>query len=218
MKKTYRHDAFGLKWLVRNSTDEAIIQEVCAQKVYGDTIGEGMRVLDIGAQLGSFSCFAASKGAQVRSFEPDPDNYAVLCENIALNEFLGSVEAYNEAVWSSAGKIALYDSCSENLGAHSAIFARKPDVYKLVPAVSLGDAMGDWDHVDFLKMDCEGSEFEIMKSSRMRDVKQFSMEVHGFATTEEAYKDFRAMLERYGFTLEGGGWHPVIFYLNGKRT
>lgn len=218
MKPTYRHDAFGLKWLVRNSTDEAIIQEVCAQKVYGDVIREGMYVLDIGAQLGSFSIFAASKGAFVRAYEPDPDNYATLQENINLNDFSRSIPAFNEAVWSSNTEITLFDSCSDNLGAHSAIFARDPEKSVKVPAVTLEQAFGEWDEIDFLKMDCEGSEFEIMKSDAMRDVKQFSMEVHGFATTEEAYKDFRAMLERYGFTLEGGGWHPVIFYLNGKRT
>ena len=45
MKEKYRHDAFDLKWLVRNSTDEAIIQEVCAQKVYGDTIKPGDKVI-----------------------------------------------------------------------------------------------------------------------------------------------------------------------------
>jgi FkbM family methyltransferase len=218
MKEPYRHDAFGLKWIVRNTTDEAIIQEVCAQKVYGNTIAEGMKVLDIGAQLGSFSVWAASKGAFVRSFEPDADNYATLLQNLALNELLDRVTPFNEAVWSSQTQINLFDSCSDNLGAHSAVFARDTNLSTMVSAIPLDMAMEGWDEVDFLKMDCEGSEFEIMKSEAMRRVKQFSMEVHGFATTEESYKQFRAMLEEYGFTLEGGGWHPVIFYLNGKRT
>ena len=212
-----RHDAFNLKWEVRNDTDKAIIQEVCAQKVYGETFSAGMKVLDVGAQIGSFSVFAASKGASVRAFEPDPKNYATLLENLALNEFLATVNPYNDALWSKHGEITLYDSCSENLGAHSAVFARNPNVSIKVPAATLEEAMEGWETVDFLKMDCEGSEFDIMKSEAMHRVKQFSMEVHGFATTEPEYRKFRAMLEGYGFELQGGGWHPVIFYLNGKQ-
>jgi FkbM family methyltransferase len=216
MKEKYRHDAFDLKWLVRNSTDEAIIQEVCAQKVYGDTIKPGDKVIDIGAQLGSFTVFAASKGASVRSFEPDPDNYATMLENIALNDFQATVTPYNDAVWSNHGEITLYDSCSENLGAHSAIFARNANASVKVPAITLDEAMEGWDEVDFLKMDCEGSEFEIMKSDRVKDIKAFSMEVHGFVTNIEDYMKFRDRLAQW-FDLREGVWHEVIFYLHGTR-
>lgn len=213
-----RHEAFGLHWEIRNETDKAIIQEVCAQKVYGDAFWPDMKVIDIGAQIGSFSVFAASKGANIVAYEPDPANYATLLENIRLNGLEGKIKAYNDAVWSTKGHITLYDSCSENLGAHSAVFARNPERGTKVPTVTLDDIfeMNALDTCDFLKIDCEGSEFEIMKSQSMRRVKAFSMEVHGFATTEGEYKKFRTMLEEYGFELHGGGWHPVIFYLNGK--
>lgn len=41
--------------------------------------------LDVGAYIGTFSIWAASHGAQVLAFEPDPASYALACHNVALN-------------------------------------------------------------------------------------------------------------------------------------
>ncbi len=214
-----RHDAFGLRWEVRNDTDKAIIQEVFAQKVYGDTIREGERVIDIGAQIGSFSIFAAGKGAKVLAYEPEPENYATLLENISLNESRYPISAFNEAVWKGKGEITLYSSCSENLGAHSVVFARDPEASVKVRATTLDEIFekNGIEFCDFLKIDCEGSEFEILKSTKhLGDIGEIAMEVHGFATNEKDYLEFRAMLAEH-FDLRGGEWHPVINYLHGTK-
>src|SRR5260370_13720390 len=50
-------------------------------------IRAGDVVIDIGANYGFFSCYAASKGARVYAFEPNPMIFEKLQRNIAANHF-----------------------------------------------------------------------------------------------------------------------------------
>ena len=46
--------------------------------------------VDVGANIGYFSVLAAclvGEGGQVFAFEPDPDNFRLLRDNVALNGF-----------------------------------------------------------------------------------------------------------------------------------
>ncbi len=54
-----------------------ILDEIWDEKIYEKdfTIKEGMTVLDIGANQGFFSLYAASKGAYVVSIETEEKNY-----------------------------------------------------------------------------------------------------------------------------------------------
>lgn len=47
----------------------------------------GETLFDVGACMGGYTCYAASKGIKVHAFEPEAQNFALLCRNIALNKF-----------------------------------------------------------------------------------------------------------------------------------
>ena len=70
-----------------------------------DSFAPGDSLLDIGANIGIYSLYAASKGSAVVALEPDALNYALLNLNVRLNNF-GSqlmpylVAAHNEAKFS----------------------------------------------------------------------------------------------------------------------
>lgn len=49
----------------------------------------GSLMWDIGANIGVYTLFAASRGVGVIAFEPSRINHKRLCENVALNEFVG---------------------------------------------------------------------------------------------------------------------------------
>ncbi len=53
---------------------------------------------DIGANVGVFSLYAASKKNRVISFEPSPGNYYILSKNIEINEFDNLISAYPIAI------------------------------------------------------------------------------------------------------------------------
>lgn len=65
---------------------------------------EGETLLDIGANVGMYSIFAArARGARVFAFEPESQNYAILNRNIHLNALSDLVRAYCVALSDRAG-------------------------------------------------------------------------------------------------------------------
>lgn len=211
--------AFGVNIMTRNDSDRGIVREVFSEKVYGTDIRPGMTVIDIGANIGCFSLLAAKKGARVYAFEPDPWNFRMLKKNILLNDFSRSISAFNDAVWSKKGAIHLFDSCSDNLGGHSVIRQRNPEEKTTVSCVTLDDIfrMNKIEECDFLKIDCEGAEYEILWAAGCLDrVKEIRMEVHAFATTREEYEKFVEMLATH-FEIRGGEWNEVVNYIHAIR-
>jgi FkbM family methyltransferase len=53
---------------------------------------------DIGANVGTYSIYAGLKGIEVYAFEPEAQNYALLNQNIRLNN-LNNVHAFCLALW-----------------------------------------------------------------------------------------------------------------------
>ena len=54
-------------------------------------------IIDIGAHHGIFSIFAASKGYNLLSFEPNPINFSILKKNLSENNDL-DIQLFNQAV------------------------------------------------------------------------------------------------------------------------
>ena len=166
-KVTYRLRN-GLKLEMRAGTwDGKILHEIFVAKCHnpkGFEISETDTVVDIGAQIGLFSCFAAlqARKGKVYSFEPSPENFAMLAHNVKLNN-LRNVMAYHKAVTQKGGKISLFITDSHT-GGHS-IYKSAASTRKVsVEAITLAKIIEENNlrKIDFLKMDCEGAEYEIL--------------------------------------------------------
>lgn len=87
----------GLKFVVRpGSSDEKAIAEVVGKGSYEKKdfrIEPGERWLDLGGNVGAFAVLAASRGANVVTYEPDPTNVALIRKNLALNNLPAIVQA-----------------------------------------------------------------------------------------------------------------------------
>jgi len=59
---------------------------------------EGDILFDIGANIGTYSVYAASLGVKVFAFEPESGSYAILNKNIKINSFDKSIKALNLAL------------------------------------------------------------------------------------------------------------------------
>jgi FkbM family methyltransferase len=140
----------------------------------------GMTVIDIGAHVGYHSLLAAQAvgtEGQVISFEPSPDNFALLTENIALNGFSELIHAENAALADHCGELELFLS-SYNTGDHRVyptlsdddeIFnagAQRQSVK--VPALKLDDYLSQHDisRVDMIKMDVQGAEMGVLSGMK----------------------------------------------------
>lgn len=178
----------GLRFKTRVGTfDRGIIGEVCLDKIYIPNdefkIKETDLVIDIGAQIGIFSVFAASlanKG-KIFCFEPVFDNFSFLKTNIELNK-LNNVFAYNLAVSDTDGKREIFLD-NLNTGGHSIYNRSGTENIIVSESVDLNKwiEVNKFTNIDFLKIDCEGAEYEILKGlsdDKFKLIKKISMEYH----------------------------------------
>lgn len=165
----------------------SIYREIFIEKVYnplGFEVKSGDVVIDIGANIGIFTLFAASQGCdQVYAFEPHPDNFEIFSENIRINNLL-NVKPYMVGVASKEGNGLL--KVSSMSGHHEVIDPeRKGEVEPVleIRTINLENFITENNirQVDFLKIDCEGSEGEIflsLSSNFFKKVDKMVVEYH----------------------------------------
>lgn len=130
-------------------------------------IGERFTFLDIGANIGGYSLYLASRagsGARIIAIEPQPEVFGQLSYNIRLNPF-GNVKAIEAAVADRNGELTLFLD-PKNKGEASVKIVSADEARQVkVPARTLLDvALAEGlDHIDAIKLDVEGAEDIIMK-------------------------------------------------------
>jgi FkbM family methyltransferase len=127
-------------------------------------------VIDIGAHVGIVSTWLARAhpGVRVLAFEPVPDLFRLLVGNLARNG-VGNVEAANLAVTADGRAVDMVLHGSNTGGATSQLGLEVTDHrHYTVPSTTL-DRIFDEHGIDrcrLLKIDCEGSEYEVLLTSR----------------------------------------------------
>ncbi|MDP2704170.1 MAG: FkbM family methyltransferase [bacterium] len=200
----------GIVCAVRSKTnDRVIFNQIWLQRVYvpqGFEIKNRDLVIDIGAHIGLFSIFAATYAAngRVYAFEPAPENFRMLQRNIRLNKISNIIPA-NQAVAEVSGTrdFILY---KESTAAHSFVFGEteERDIIK-VQTVGLDEIVkkNDIQAIDFLKMDCEGAEYETLFNTSPKTlgmIHKISMEYHDM-DNERNVNRLKTFLEQNEFTV-----------------
>lgn len=165
-------------------------------------------ILDIGANAGYFSLFAASRfpDAKILSFEPIPVNYSLLEKNRQHNQQC-KITTYPMAVAGKTGKINLFlepdDPFSTSASIADCDEHRNQSVS--VPCISIGDIFEEnkIEKCDLLKMDCEGAEYDILYNcpdSVFSKIHQIAMEVHGGAKPTWNIESMESFLQSMGYS------------------
>jgi len=182
-----------------------MIDEIWAYRKYdyfGYRVTPGEVVVDIGANIGTFSLYAATVcgASRVISFEPFPDNYRVLSNNIQRNE-LRNVTCVNQAVAGNRGLRTLRLDATDS-GSHSLLIGSVERGFE-VECCMLDDVFERFGltKIDYLKMDCEGAEYEVLENAipKLQRIGRISMETHD--TPERKAEDLEALLCRHGFEV-----------------
>lgn len=165
--------------LANKISDLAMAWEVFMDNVYDVfQISKDDIVVDIGGHIGSFTVKAAAQcpAGHVYTFEPFPPTFSILDENV---KGINNVTIFNKAVSDHTGKERLYLS-KKNPAENSLL--RTTDIHTTVELVSLDDIFSDLgiDHIDLLKLDCEGAEYKIIANAKTKldHIKKIVMEVH----------------------------------------
>jgi len=173
------------------------------------------RILDLGANLGAFTLYAASQlpsDVRIVSVEPFPPTFDRLTWLISTNKLEDRVSSIRTALAGQNGEVHFNDN--PGLGSQ---FRNVTDKGMLVPSItleSLFDRIG-WDEADFVKIDIEGSEYDSLLASPrevLRRMKRISMEYHPDPRKQQLIDH----LQNAGFKLlvdrhDGGGYGLVHF-------
>ncbi len=191
--------------------DGLIINEIWGSKIYVQDplqINEKDTVVDIGAHKGYFSVFAAkrAKKGKVYSFEPTEKNFAFLEENIKLNH-CKNIHPLKLGVASKRSERKIYEY-SDQAGGISLIKEWFGDSDRVksytIKCITMDDLFVKCkiDKINFLKLDCEGAEHEILlntSSKTMKKIEKIGMEYHEIGKlTAEGLITF---LQKNGFVV-----------------
>lgn len=136
------------------------------KKQFAILINDGDCVLDVGANIGFHTMYfaeLAGNTGKIFAFEPIPVNFLALKQNLSLNGF-GQITAEEIALGNETNTIKIHiDPGLKNPGAYTLLSHGKANTY--ITCVK-GDEYLDnkkIDHVDFIKIDVEGYEYEVLK-------------------------------------------------------
>lgn len=217
-----------LRFEVRSAMDVWSVKEAIVDRFYeqhGFPVQPGWTVVDIGAAIGEFAVDVAASDSRNRvlAFEPFPESVILLQNNVRLNE-LTNVQVFPEAVSGKPGTIILDVSSGEPLKIESRATSTATEGQIAVTSVSLADVLGrtEGDRIDLLKLDCEGSEYDILLNATpgiLQRIDRIVMEYHD-TLTAHTHRDLVTFLERHGYSVNAqpNAVHPTeIGYLRASR-
>jgi FkbM family methyltransferase len=198
----------GAQLIISRGVDHVPIIEIFLNEDYG-TIPDNSVVIDLGANIGVFTIYATTTAPSVRvyAYEPCPDFCAVLKENVRLNRRDETVHCFNLAVASEVGRRDLYMSSgafffptligATNHGNQERVEVRCTTLAQIMESNHL-------EHVDLLKIDCEGAEYEILyptPRSRLQRISEIRMEYHNLDSNERHVDGLQRFFTKNGFTV-----------------
>lgn len=201
----------SLRFAVRFDLNEpGTIDDVLIRNEYftiQNIIPDRAVVIDIGANIGAFSVVAAhsAKNVKVFSYEPTPETFSRLVKNVDLNGFNQQIRAFNLAIAGTAGERKLF--LHPEISGANTIAPYREDLAFVnagstitVSAITLAEVfyLNNLERCDFLKMDCEGSEFEIIGKTPNRifsRIDHMAMEYH------RDPKEIKDRLAKLGFLV-----------------
>ena len=179
---------------------------------------QGDIVVDIGAHMGRYTIISSKRvgtNGKVVAIEAHPGNFEMLNRNIKLNQ-LTNVIPLNYAVYSKETKIKLYVPDEESgYTIYHTLMERTGKKFVEIDAITLdylllqsnvisgvGVEEKEAVEVNWIKIDVEGAEFEVLKGatnvlSKSKDI-ALLMEVHGLNN----YRPVVEFLSSYNFKIE----------------
>ena len=198
----------GIKYNLYNDGDLHVLKEIWTFNHYGkflDYIKDSSVIIDIGAHIGIFSVLAARHAPNVRvfSFEPLPENFKILKSNIEINNLEKNIFSFPWAVSGLRGERNL--NILARTGSSIVNNSKDEPLEKIkVATVTLEEIFNSnkIDHCNFLKIDCEGAEYEILYSTSpeiLKRIKTITLESHDYFRDKKG--ELKKFLENNGFIV-----------------
>jgi len=144
-------------------------------------------------------------------FEPHPDNYEFILKAVDTDK----VQVENKALFYGEDSISL-SIRHPNVGSWSIVFSESHPEYSVdVPCVDIDTYLSEREY-DFVKIDIEGSEFNLIENSKLlKDVKYIELEVHHehFRIQQKSNSKYEKYEYCLDFIKEHLPNHEIEYYL-----
>jgi FkbM family methyltransferase len=187
-------------------------------------------IVDIGAHIGRYTIISSKRTGphgKVIAIEADPANFELLKRNINLNK-LANVTSLNYAVYSRQTKLKLYlpgresgctirNTIMLDRGKHQKkfieVYGKTLDNILMQNEIDLAD-------INWIKIDVEGAEFEVLKGAqdvlfKSNDI-AILIEIHNSQNGTNLYRHIIEFLNNYNFKIvyekihDGGERHIIV--------
>jgi FkbM family methyltransferase len=190
----------GKKWIVGSGEHGYWLgsYEMGKRKAFEDEITPGAVVYDVGANVGYYSLLAAVLSGvegKVYAFEPLPRNIDYLRKHAAINHFI-NIEIIQAAVSDHSGEAFFDLGASTAMGHLAAAGEIKVKMTSLDELLASGQILPP----DFIKIDVEGAEYEVLKGAKELLIKHrpvLFLDTH----QRTAHQNTIAFLEELGYTF-----------------
>lgn len=190
-------DFSGINILYRKeTTDLNCLNEVLNQRCYRSVkhnfdVLNGESWLDLGGNIGAFGIYAMSKGAKVRSYEPDNDCFEIMEQNYSSNFDQSKWKVINFAVTSvEEDKILLYK------GGKTTDRYRLSTIKNTKESIELKNVHASKvfaTQFDGCKWDIEGSEFGLIDNHLIPNCDKLIMEYH--ISKDKSMRNFHSRMD-----------------------
>ena len=136
--------------------------------------------VDVGANVGAFSLPMSYYCDKVISIEPFKENYDYMVSMIEKYE-IDNIIPINKAIYPSDGKIVEMSVVEENTDSKDiTCIEKRDDMVPLgsVETISLDSIIRDYGEIDYMKVDCEGCEWDLLYGTDLSKVKTIVAEIH----------------------------------------
>ena len=186
-----------------------ILREVMVEETYRPILDllptRPIRVVDIGAHIGAFMIWLHRQHVidEAFCFEPDSDSFNLCQFNLHQNG-CDNVWPYKQAIGGSTreSEIWMDNVTHARSSLHKRVTSSTSHQHSKVRVIALSEWLeGVQENFDLLKMDCEGSEWEILDAAPAAFTR-FSIivaEIHAAPDGKRTIDDFALALSRHGF-------------------
>ena len=160
-------------------------------------------IIDCGANIGLSTIYFKTlyPESKIIAFEADPNIYSFLCKNIESFGYK-DITHYNLAVWNKNDSVLSF--LSEG-GAGGRIEDKSTDQqYIKVKTARLKDYISKNERIDFLKIDIEGAEYNVLLdcAHNLTNVMALFIEYHSMPDTPQILDEILAVIKQAGFRYQ----------------
>jgi FkbM family methyltransferase len=162
------------------------VEDVLKGEYESGYFGENLNILDIGANIGSFTLWANLRWPQSRihAFEPHPETFKMLTNNVKA---LNNITCHNVAVYPSEKKLELFWSRFAGDG-ESGLVAYMEKTFQNLPQTQVIEVPilhpKELPEADIVKIDVEGGEVLVIENMNFNKVSLFLLEYQNIENRE----------------------------------